>query len=348
MNTNLQDISNIDEMVLHLLSISMFYGDYAVAFHMNNPSSTVSLSIRKRDLAALKKFALKNWIDFNLLEDKQLTELEAIYEQIKQNYLSKLDFDNPRLPDDFMIELGERALTMGKFRDAHSAFKDAQKLDQRVNQFVSEAIRILQTKEISSADASNEQIEQKCQQVATFIFNAVKLKNPFGNQFQKLGPNLHYHDTESLRKFNKYIEQSLFKEIIDFGIRYLIDDKSISEKIISHLSSGKIRRQVLKQLAIIFSGGQEKYKTFCQNYLNACQLASSAKTEQDYMKVQKTLLGRGTGDNEHYQFLQELSLEHPISALLLATVQSPEGKKFTVPRILKSGESLLEFLGLQI
>ena len=346
MKTDYQQIEDVHELVMHLLSISLFYGDFAIPFHVNNPSSSVSLSIKKNDIAALRKFAARNWLDFDLLEENKRQELEKIYTQLNEKYGGELKNQPMPLPADFLLELGERAISLGKFLDAHSAFKGVNQLDQRVNQFISEAIRILQSKEVTSSDASSQQLEEKCAEVAQLVFQAVHLKNPFGNQFQKLSQKLHFEDAESWRKYNKYLEQSLFKEIIDFGIRYLIDDNVIADKIISKLGSGKVRRQVMKQLAIQFSGDKERYDKFVEKYRQAAEQTKNAKSEQDLMDVQKTLLGRGTGDNEHYQFLRELSLEHPISTLLVTTLQTQEGKLFLAPHILKSGESLLDFLDL--
>ncbi|NOZ62249.1 MAG: hypothetical protein GXO74_11245 [Calditrichaeota bacterium] len=346
MKTDYQQIEDVHELIMHLLSISFFYGDYAIPFHINNPSSTVSLTIKKNDIAALRKFAARNWLDFDLLEENKRQELEQTYARLNEQFGEKLKAEPMPLPTEFLLDLGQRAISQGKFRDAHSAFKTANQLDQRVNQFISDAIRILQSKEVTSGDASSEQLEEKCADVARLVFQAVHLKNPFGNQFQELGQRLHFEDADSWRKYNKYIEQSLFKEIIEFGVRFLIDDKAIADKIIHALGSGKVRRQILKQLAIQFSGGKERYEKFVENYRRAAEQVKNAKTEEEYIAVQKTLLGRGTGDNEYYQFLRELSLEHPVSALLVLTVQTSEGKLFIAPQILKSGESLLDFLDL--
>lgn len=346
MKTDYHTITDIDDLLMHLLSISLFYGDYAIPFHLNNPSSTISLSIKKKDVAALRKFAARNWLDFDLLEHEKRDELEKIYQKIIEKYSAQIKSDEFNLPREFLLDLGERAMTMGKFRDAHAAFKAAQQLDQRVNQYLDKAYRILQSKEISSGDVNNELLLEKFDESAQLIFLAVRLKNPFGNQFQKTGYDLHYLDSESQRKYNKYIEQNLFKEIIDFGIHFLLDDKTIADKVANHLGSGKTRRQMLKSLAILFSGGEEKYNKFVANYRKAAEIAKNAKSDQDLMQAQKTLLGRGTGDNVHYQFLRELCLEHPLGALLVSRVQSPEGTLYIIPRILKSGESLLDFLDL--
>lgn len=311
-----------------------------------NTASKAYLSVKKSDIEALRKFAEKNWIDMEMLSEEKRQELEQIYDKIENKYGEQIKAELAPLPHEFLNELGERALKFGRFRDAYSAFKSSGELDKRVNQFLTEAIRILHSKEVTASDLGEDDLKQKIAQAADLVYQAVKLKNPFENQFQKLGPNLHYHDPEAGRKYAKYIEQSLFKEIIDFGIQFLIDDRSIDSKVTSALSSGKIRREFLKQLSIRFSGGEERYKIFVENYQQAVLKVKDAKTEKDFIDVQKTLLGRGTGDNEYFQFLQELSLEHPVGALLVNTQATPENKLYIAPTVLKSGVSLLEFLEL--
>lgn len=346
MQTNYENINEPHDMVIHLLSLSYFYGDYAIPYHFMNPASQAYLSVKKGDIAGLQNFALRNWIDFDLLSEEKQTELEQIYEKIVDKYGDQLKTELAPLPVEFLNELGERALKFNKFRDAHSAFMASGELEKRVNKFLVEATQILQSKELTGGDLEKDAFEQKLSQIVDLVYRAVKLKNPFGNQFQKLGPKLHYEDAEAARKYSKYIEQRLFKEIIDFGIQFLIDDKSIDSKITSALASGKLRRAFLKQLAIHFSGGVEKFRSFSEKYQQAVEKLKHAKSESDFLDVQKTLLGRGTGDNEYYQFLQELSLEHPVSALLVNTGMTPENKPFIAPTMLKSGASLLEFLEL--
>ena len=346
MFTNYESIDNTHDMVLHLLSLSYLFGDYAIPYHFMTTTSQAYLSVKKNDIAALYQFAAKNWIDFDLLSEEKQVELEQIYDNITKQYGEQLKNELAPLPSEFLDELGERALKFGKFRDAHSAFKASGNLEKKVNQFIVEVTQLLNSKELTSGDLNSEAFDQKIAHSADLVFKAVKLKNPFGNQFQRLAPKLHYEDAEAARKYAKYIEQSLFKEIIDFGIQFLIDDRSVDSKITTALSSGKLRRAFLKQFAIRFSGGVDQFKSFTNNYQLATEKLKEAKAEKDFLDVQKALLGRGTGDNEYFQFLQELALEHPVSALLVNTQMTSENKPFIAPIILKSGGSLLEFLEL--
>ena len=331
------------ELIFHLLSISYLYGDYAIPFHLMNTSSQAYLSVKKGDTAALRRFASRNWIDMDLLSDEKRKELEQIYQMIIDKYSNQIKTELSPLPTQFLIELGERAIQFGHFRDAHSCFKAIKGLDKQINELVGEAIQILKSKEVNSPD--NEQIlEQKIAQAVDNVYRATKLKNPFGNQFQKLGQQLHYEDADIFRKYSKYVELTLLKEILEFGIQFLIDDRSISEKVLNALSISKLRRLFLKKLAIRFSGGEQRYSEFVEHYHQAIEKLNQAETEKDFREIQKTLLGRGTGDNKYFQFLREISLEHPISALLVFTETTPSGELYIAPLILKSGTSLLDFL----
>jgi len=343
LETDFNKIAEPFELVFHLLSMSYLYGDYAIPFHLMNTASQAYLSIKKGDITALRKFAARNWIEMELLSDDKRQELEQIYQMIIDKYSDQIKTELSPLPIQFLIDLGERAILYGHFRDAHSAFKAIKGLDKKVNELVGEAIQVLKSKEISDP-ADESAFEQKIELVINNIYQAIRLKNPFGNQFQKLAQQFHYEDAESLRKYAKYVELTLLKELLESAIQFLIDDRAISEKVLSALSTSKLRRLFLKKLAIRFSGGDQRYLKFVDNYHRATEKLNEAGTEIDFIAVQKALLGRGTGDNKYFQFLRELALEHPISPLLVTTHTTPGGEHYITPLILKSGASLLEFL----
>ena len=348
MQTDYHEINDPYDLVFHLLSISFLYGDYSIPFHLMNTSSQAYLSVKKRDIAALRRFAGRNWIDLDLLSDEKRDELEKIYEMVVEKYSNEIKQELSPLPLQFMTELGDRAVAAGHFRDAHSAFSAIKILDKQVNERVGQAIQILHSKDVNAADADQAQIalEQKMSEAVSLVYQAVKLKNPFGNQFQIIGNQFHFEDAEAARKYSKYVELTLVKELLEFGIQYLIDDPSIADKINQALSSSKMKRMFLKHLAIRFSGNLERYTKFVANYRQAVEKLQQAEKEKDFLDVQKMLLGRRSGDNKHFQYLRELSLEHPISALLVSTQTTPEGEYYIAPVILKSGNSLLDFLEL--
>ncbi len=345
MQANYNLVKDPYDLVFHLLSFSYLYGDYAIPHHLTNTASQAYLAVKKGDIAALHKFASRNWIEMDRLPEEKQQELDQIYQMIVSKYGNQIRAELSPLPTPLLTELGERALQFGHYRDAHYFYKAIKELDKKVNEILGEGIQIIRSKEVNSSD--NEQlIEQKMRQAVELVYQALKFKNPLGNQFQQLGIKLHYEDAETARKYAKHVELTLVKELLEFGIQYLIDDKNIAEKVINALSTSKLKRIFLKDMAIRFSSGEERYAQFVQNYRQAIERLKEAKTEKDFFDVQKTLLGRGTGDNRHFQFLRELSLEHPISALLVSTHPTPKGEFFISPLMLKSGISLLDFLDL--
>ncbi|MDZ7264274.1 MAG: hypothetical protein ONB16_06785 [candidate division KSB1 bacterium] len=345
MQTDYTEIPEPYDLINHLLSIAYFYGDFSIPFQLMNTTSQVYLSVKKGDIVALRKFAARNWIDLERLSGEKRAELEKIYQTIIAKYAAQIQTELSPLPPEYLTELGERAILLGHYRDAHSAFKAIKGLDRKVNELVSDAIQLLKSREVAAHDKEDvDQMTEKVQQAVDRLYIAIRLKNPFGNQFQRLGPELHYEDLETFKKYIKYVEQSLLKEILEFGIQYLIDDHSISEKIIAALATSRARRLFLKHLAIRFSGGDQRYNQFIANYRLATEQLKKANSDKDFLEVQRILLGRGTGDNKYFQFLRELSLEHPISALLVITMRTPGGELYISPLILKSENSLLDFL----
>ncbi len=345
MQTDYTNISEPYDLINHLLSIAFFYGDYSIPFQLMNTTSQVYLSVKKGDIVALRKFAGRNWIDLERLSAEKRAELEKIYQSVIEKYAGQVKSELSPLPTAYLMELGERAIQLGHFRDAHSAFKAVKGLDRKVNELIAEVIQILRSREVTAQDKEDVAlVAEKVQQAVDRLYIAIRLKNPFGNQFQKLGPELHYEDLETFKKYLKYVEQSLLKELLEFGIEYLIDDRSVSEKILAALTTSRVRRLFLKYLAIRFSGGKERYDKFVANYRQATEQLKQARSAKDLLAVQRILLGRGTGDNKYLQFLRELSLEHPISAMLVITMRTTEGELYLSPIILKSEHSLLEFL----
>ncbi len=345
MKKDYNSILDTYDLIFHLLSFSYLYGDYAIPHQLMNPNSQAYLSVKKGDIAALRKFAARNWLNIDRLSPQQQEELDQIYQMIIKRFGDQIRAQLSPLPNQLLIELGERAFAFGHYRDAHSFFKAVKELDKKVNELLERAIQLLRSKEVTAGD-SDGAIEEKIREAVEIIYPAAKLKNPFGQQFQLLGPHLHFEAIEDARKYAKYVELTLVKELLEFCIHFLIDDRAIADKIINALPSSRAKRILLKQLAIRLSGGEERYREFVENYHQAMALQREAKTEKDFFEVQKRLLGRGSGDNRYVQFLRELCVEHPISALLVTAQPTPKGELYICPIMLKSGESLLDFLAI--
>lgn len=342
------DIADPLEIQLHLLSIAYFYGDYSIIHHFTNRNSPIFTAMTTGDIHALKKFAAKNEINFDQLSDEDKERFNQFHQKIVNEYKSQLKATSLPLPEEYLEALAARAVQLGNFATAHSALQVINKLEKKVNELLVSGVQLLQSKEVKSGsnETATEQLRQSIKQSAELFYKAIRIKKPLGNQFQYLSYNLYFNNNEALRKYYKYVEMNLIKEIIEFSIQYLTDDKVIADKIIGSLYSGKLRKIFLRYFAEIFSLGDANYQNFIDRYKEATKLLKQAKQEEDFLDIQKTLLGRGTGDNEYYQFLRELAVDHPISTLLVTIVPTPDDIPVIAPIILKSGVSLLEFLEL--
>jgi len=334
---------------IFMLSISHYLGNFSLIHHLTNQNSILYRAISNRDVPAIKKFYDRNRLDFNRFNDEQTKEFNEVYNEIDNKYRSQLEKKNLPIPDQFLVELGEIAIKKGNFTTAHSSFKILNQLDKAVNENIVKGVEKFQSRELKTLEDNSgnaQDLEEYMAKVAKDFYVAMRVKNPFGNQYQYLAPELFGEKGELLKKYFKHIELALLKEIIEFAIEYLIQDKTITEKIITNLQSGKIRKLFLKHLAKHLSLGEDSYEKFVDRYKNAAEILKDAKSESDFLSVQRILLGRRTGDEEFYQFLRELAFEQPIATLVCAITVTDEGTPYYAPILMKSGQTLLEFLEL--
>ncbi|MBN1153846.1 hypothetical protein JXB12_02885 [candidate division KSB1 bacterium] len=336
---------------LLMLAISYYWADFSLIYHLTNQNSTLYRAISNEDAPAIRNFYERNAIDFDQFTDKQKSEFDAVYNDIAATYRNQLETQKLPLPDDYLARLRKRAIEKGNYTAAHAVLNITNQLEKVVNEYIVKGIEQLHSKEIKSLESGEsssnlEQLDDHIREAVRNFYIAIRVKNPFGNHFQYLAPDLFMSNKEQLKKYYKYIEMSLLKEIIEFAIEFLVQDKVIAEKIISNLQSAKLRKLFLNHLARQFSLGEQNYDKFIARYKQSVSILKEAKNETDFLNVQRTLLGRGTGDNEFYQYLRELAFEQPISSLMCAVTVTEEGTPYFTPILLKSGQSLLEFLEL--
>lgn len=345
------DLTNPLEIQLKLMTTAYFYGDFSTIYPFTNHNSMIYNAVIAGDVNALSKFASKNDIEIDELSDESIEKYNQFHHQLTSNYKSQLEKNPLPLPAPYLEELADRAIELGNYSTAHSALQAINSLDKKVNEFIVKGVELLQSKEVKGSEVSSDEsgsdsLDERIRQVAFQFYQAIRIKEPLGHQFQYLGPNLYLENSEALRKYMKYVELNLIKELLEFGIQYLADDRAIAERIIKNLPSSKIKRLFLKHFAEFFSLGSENYQAFVRRYQEAVKLLKNAKEDREFLTIQKVLLGRGTGDNQYYQFLRELAVEHPISTLLVTIELTSDGTPYIAPIILKSGISLMEFLEL--
>ena len=339
------------EFELMMLSLSYYFGDFSLIYHLTNQNSTLYRAILNDDVPAIANFYQRNTVDFEQFSDGQKNEFDKVYKEIVATYSGKLNLQKLPIPDEYLIRLGRKAIERGNFTAAHASFKIINQLDKVVNEYIVKGVERLHSKELHTLESEAipsalDQLDRYVKEAVHCFYSAIRVKDPFGNQFQYLGPDLYMKNREQLKKYYKYIETSLLKEIIDFAIEYLVQDKVIVEKIISNLQSAKLRKLFLSHLARKFSLGDQGYDRFIAKYKESVRALKEAKTETEFLNVQRLLLGRGTGENEFYQYLRELAFEQPISTLVCAVTMTEEGTPYFAPILLKSGQSLLEYLEL--
>ncbi len=342
-----QNTNSALDIELHLLSTAYFIGDFSILYYLTNQNSPVYIAAVSGDENALQKFADRNDIDENQLKEEDHQKYNEILKSIRDKYQQQLSEKLVPIPDNYLLELADRALDMGHFADAYSALNVTGKLDKKVNEYIVNGAQILQSKVVrdDASDKSGE-LNTMIQEAVDQFYQAIRLKNPMQNQYQYRAEELYFKDHDALRKYHKYIETNLLKEIIEFSINYLTDDKIFSAKILENLKSGKVRKLFLRYFAMKYSGGETEYRRFVENYKQAAELRKNAKQEKDFLDIQKKVLGRTTGANEYFQFLRELAFDHPVGPLLVTIEASPNDTPYITPVILQSGITLMEFLEL--
>jgi hypothetical protein len=342
---NLETMNLID-IELHMLATAHLWGDYSFIHPLVNKNAPAYNAVLTGDVFGLRTHVTRMDAEIELLDEEKQAQLQQTVQQISSEYKAQLEKQPLPLPDQFLEALADRAVAMGNYASAHSAWNALGKLEKGVNQYIVKGVELLQSPVLRDESSDPQAFRQTIHDAVNQFYIAARMKNPLGHQFQYASQTLHMKDPDSIRKYFKYIEAALQKEIVDFVIEYLIDDKTISARIIGVLPNAKARRNFLRYLAQQFSRTETDYRGFLQRYQEAIELFKAAKTEEQFLDVQHHLLGRSTATNESYQYLRELAVDHPISSLLLAAVAAVDNKVFLVPILMKSGQPLYEFLEL--
>lgn len=336
---------SILDIELNLMAAAHFWGDYSVLHPLTSKNSSLYNAFQSQDVHVVRRYAHRFDRELSGLGDDQNRQFAEILDTIAEKYRNALSGQPVPLPESYWEELAHRAVEMGNFTSAHSAWNAIQKLDKGVNHFIVKGSEVLQSAAVRD-EADHDDFVSAVAGAANSFYIATRVKNPLQHQFQYKCEAFHGSNHDIMRKYFKYIEAGLQKEIIETGIEYLIDDSTISTRITGLLPNAKARREFLKQLAILFSRSPERYAAFIDSYQKAVQLLNNAKTEDEYKQIQRILLGRYTAENEYYQYLRELAVDHPVSTLLVHTLMIPDNKLYLVPILMKSGQPLAEYLEL--
>ncbi|MCI0512684.1 hypothetical protein L0128_05690 [candidate division KSB1 bacterium] len=346
MDTRFYQLDTMLEIELHLMTTALFYGDFSAIQALTQKESRLARAIQVNDLYAARKIAIRALADMTQVAAEKQPSYTDLYHTVQNNYQSILATTPIPLPESYLKEFVTAALELQKFLSAHNVLLLLKKLDQKINEFLTLGFQHLNSKEMVQSDKElNEEIGAHLVAAARNFYFAIRLKMPLGLQYQYWGVELFSKDHALRQKYERYIEQSLLKEIVEFAITYLIRDEAIAEKICHHLKNNKIRKSFLKNLAICVQGSPTRYQEFVQQYLAAAEQQTSANDELSRLAIQRLLLGRVAGSDLVIHYLAELAASFPISPLLVKIELSPENAPYLAP-IKLNNQTLLEFLEL--
>lgn len=345
---NKLDFTDTTRIELNLMTTALFFGEFASIYALLQPESRLAIALRQKDLAALKKMATPIIGDQGDLNQEDEEKYNTLFAHVQSTFESAIVQQPIPLPEAYLEELAEIAVQQGKYLSAHNTLQYLKRLDKKVNEYLTQATQSLQSKIVAEFDrTAGAEATAVIEKAAQQFYFAVRLKKPMGVPFHYLGVDFFTKNIEARRKYERHIEQgeSVFKEIMNTCIAYLVDDPVVSDKIINSIKNNHIRKHILKYLAIQFAGGPEQHQLFVEQIRQAVENVRNAKNELDYMQTQQILLGRTTGSDTLVQYLKELSTRFPVSPLMIKIEQSPANVPYLAPLMIKD-RSLVELLEL--
>jgi len=344
---DIKELSDIATIELHLMTTAYYLGEYAAIQPLVQSDSRLATAIKNQDLKGAQKMAARLILDKDSRDENQQSEYEILFQKVKEGFENVIQNRPLPLPEAFINDFIEMALKKEKYLSAHNILQSIGKLEKKVNETIHFALQQLQSKILADAEKSlSEPAIEIIDQAVQKIYTAQRLLKPWGFQFQYRAIDKLTQKDEIFRKYEKYIEQSLLKEILDVILSYLLDDTTIAEKILNIMKSNKARKYFIKKLCIIQMGGEANYQKFIKQYLEGIEQIKTAKNALDYTKTQRIFLGRTTGSDSPIQYFKEIGTRFPIAPLLLKIENSPFNTPYFAP-IMLNDQSLLHFLELE-
>lgn len=340
MTTDSIDINDHIEIELQLLASAWFLGDYYTLHQLSDRKTRLFTAFANQKTDDIKSKSAHLIIDPDKLnehdQERYRTTYPKILEDIKTKYSEELRKMPVPPPTQFIEEFADTAIHLGKFLAASAALDNIKALNKTIDRHLSNAIRLLKSKEIFVLPEDVDQPESEesfseIESAAKEFYTAIKLKNPMGPKFQYLGVELHFRNKMLWRKYEQLVTSNNLKELVNFSINYLSDDSGFAAKISDSLSKGKIRKIFIKKLAELFSGGADNYQNFVSHYREAVEKLAHAEQESDFFAIQELLFERRAKTDEMLHYFKELMIKHPISALVCCIKQTPDQKPYVAP-----------------
>jgi len=346
LDIKLNELTDVIELQLHLMTTALFLGEFSAIFPLTQKDSKLARAIDNQDILAAQQIVERLGLEPNSLEEAESDEYSTIYKQIREQYLEIIQDKPIPLPESFLREFAEVALKKNNYHSAYNALKKVKRVEKKINELINRGVQNLQSKEVQKSDKEwDSEMAAKVDLAVDEFYSALRLKFPMGMEYQYRGVQLLTTKTDSQRKYERYVEQLLLKEIIDFCVSYLVNDQIIAEKICRNLKSNKIRKYFLRKFSINLCGGDNNFQLFTGQHLAASNNFKKAETELDFLLTHSILLGRAAGSDTIIQYLKELATRFPISPLLIEIQKTPEGLPILTPIVVKN-MTLMEFLEL--
>ncbi|MBN2089372.1 hypothetical protein JW964_07150 [candidate division KSB1 bacterium] len=347
MAIDIKELSDIATIELHLMTTAYYLGEYAAIQPLMQSDSRLAMAIQNQDLKGTQKIGIRLILDINSLDETQQNDYEILFQKVEEGFKSTIEKRPLPLPEAFINDFIEMALKKEKYLSAHNILHAIGKLEKKVNETIHFGLQQLQAKIVADAEKElSGPVIEIIDQAVQKIYSAQRLLKPWGFQFQYRALDKLTQKDEIFRKYEKYIEQSLLKEIIDVILGYLLDDQTIAEKVLSIIKSNKARKYFIKKLCIIQMGGEVNYQKFVKQYTEGIEQLKTAQNALDYTKIQTIFLGRTTGSDSPIQYFKEIGTRFPIAPLLLKIENSPFNTPYLAP-IMLNDQSLLHFLDLE-
>jgi hypothetical protein len=202
-------------------------------------------------------------------------------------------------------------------------------------------------RDLKSAGSASESTEAgpPLRSVARTLWEVVRLKNPLEPLFQGRAIALHFERTDQRDKLMGALLDERNREALEFCIDYLLGDREIVDAATRAISTASIRRTFVRELAVLLSGGEEKYIAFVSHYKESAEVLRAGGTTPDLAAAQKALSGKGLDPGDGITLLRVLAVSCPVSSLVCRPLLVPRQGYFLIPTVI-GGKSALELLGI--
>lgn len=179
--------------------------------------------------------------------------------------------------------------------------------------------------------------EAKPTQAALSFLVSASIDKPLGPNFQTLGPQLH---ARCLQQPKACVTGLPADDLVDRAIHFLLAHETLSERLVTATPADQ-KRSVVGALA---KYRDENIRDLVANLRAAAEAFSAIHNGKpdEYLALGPLILGHPTTTGQSWQYLRELSYQHPIGALCVCL--RPIREKTILIPIVREGNSLVEFL----